>query len=406
MRTRGRRQRLLVGLVAFVVSAAVTAIAAATATPGGSSKTFARTLSSPSPASASPSAAAQRAPLRIGLSYADTLTWMSDQELAKGLNDAVTLGASWIRVDLSWNDIQPDGPGEFEWHRFDRVVKAADARHLKVLATIGYTPQWAREASCRTDQSCPPADPAAFAAFARDAAQRYGPMGVHTWEIWNEPNLPYWAPAPDPAAYTTLLRASTRAIRSADPQAFLLLGGLAAVATDPATHYVSQTSFLEAVCRLGANKLVDAISYHPYTYPYLPSATTSFGTAFQRISSTKDNLMEILDRYGTPDLPIWITETGAPTDGPRSAADGTHIPAGASHVTESWQASIARDTIPAAAANPHVAAVFWFSDRDSGTPAQRQQRSLFYGLREYDGTAKPAFAALKQSIAAYERTRK
>ncbi|MDH6116445.1 hypothetical protein ABH930_000844 [Kitasatospora sp. GAS204A] len=399
----GRRQRLLAAVVAFIVSAVATVLAG-TATPASPSV---RATAKPAPdaaASAPPSQAGDPGkPLRIGISYGDTLTWKDDPGLATGLGDAVDTGAKWVRVDLSWDDIQPDSSKTYEWQRFDRVLSAAKARGLEVLPTIGYTPKWARKAGCTDDNSCPPANPAAFAAFATAAAKRYAPQGIHTWEVWNEPNIPFWAPAPDPAAYTQLLADTSKALRAADPKAYILLGGLAAVSTGQDTGYVSQGDFLTAVCKLGANKLVDAISYHPYTYPYLPSAKTSFGTAMEDISSTPGNLVAILTTYGTPNMPIWITETGAATNGPGTVTDGTNITPQTTHVTEQYQAAIASDTIRAAAANPHVAAVFWFSDQDTGQASDKQHRSEFYGLRRYDGSPKPALGALKDAIGAYEK---
>jgi hypothetical protein len=409
VKTSGGRQRLLVALCAFVAALGTTIVAAcASSSPGSSSR-------GPEAASPAPGSAAQTAPatsatpasqsrqLRIGIAYGDTLPWKSDAALARGLDDAVAVGATWVRVDLSWNDIQPDSSHVYHWQRFDRVVQAARARHLNVLPTIAYTPAWAREPGCHT-QSCPPADPVRFADFAKDAAERYAPMGVHTWEIWNEPNIHnFWSPKPDPAAYTHLLRVTAHAIRAVDRKTYLLMGGLAAVNTDPKRGFTSQVGFLTAVSKLGANRLVDAVSYHPYTYPYLPGATTGFGTSFERISTTRENLAAVLDTYGTPDIPIWITETGAPTNGPGSAADGKTIPPVTTHVTEAFQAEIASATVPAAAANRHVAAVFWFADQDSGTAKDKARHSLFFGLRRYDGTAKPSFDAFKASIAAYER---
>lgn len=397
------KQRLVVALVAFVTSAVATVVAAASS-PSSSASARPSTAAAPTAGAQTGGQDTSRG-LRIGLSYGDTLTWKSDKDLATGLNDAVELGASWVRVDLSWNDIQPSSPNTYEWSRFDRVAKAARARNLDVLATISYTPSWARAFNCSSaadDQSCPPADPQTFASFAAKAAKRYAALGIHTWEIWNEPNI-FWDPAPNATAYTQLLKATAKALRAADPKSYILLGGLAAVSTDKSAGYESQSDFLTEVAAQGGNKVVDAVSYHPYTYPYLPSAKTGFGTAYERISSYRDNLVGILARYGTPNLPIWITETGAPTDGPGRATDGTSIPPNTTHVTEGFQAKIASDTVNASAANPHVAAMFWFSDQDSGTAADKQHRSLFYGLRRYDGSRKPAFAALKAAIAAYEQ---
>ena len=395
---------MITALVAIVVTAAATVVGVLS---GSSSGTQAGGGAVPKATAVSTAPLPGAGQLSFGIAYGDTLLFDDDQDLASALDDAVTLGAHWVRLDLSWEDIQPDEPDSYQWQRFDRVVAAARARGLNLLPTIAYTPKWARQADCHAGQSCPPADPAAFAAFAGMAAERYAPMGVSVWEIWNEPNISdFWEPAPDPVAYDTLLRLTAAAIRGVEPKAYLLMGGLAAVGTDPKIDFMSQTDFLTAVSELGANKLVNAISYHPYSYPYLPTDDTSFGTAFQRISTySSDNLVAVLDRYGTPDEPIWITETGAPTNGPGAVADGTTVPPGATHVTDALQARIAAASVTAAGNNPHVAALFWFTDKDSGTAAQKGYRSKFYGLREYDGTPKPAFAALQQAIAAYQRKR-
>ncbi|GAA1156889.1 hypothetical protein F4556_002555 [Kitasatospora gansuensis] len=395
----GGRQRLVVGLVTFVVALGATVLTGG----GGPAPAAAPTAAgSPAASAAASPTATQAKGLNIGIAYGDTLTWESEPNLKLGLDDAVNTGAKWVRVDLSWSNIQPESSKRYEWQRFDRVVKAARDRKLEVIATIGYTPAWARKPGCGDDVSCAPASPDAFAAFAKKAVERYAPMGVHTWEIWNEPNIPFWFPKPDAPAYTNLLRATTKAMRAADANAYLVMGGLAAVGTYPAKNYISHSEFLTEVCKLGGNKLVDAIAYHPYTYPHLPSAKTDFGTAFEDISTTKSNLMAVLETYGTPNLPIWLTETGAPTNGPGSAADGKTIPPDATHVTEAFQADFALDTIPAAAANKHIAAVFWFADKDDGTEKDKGQRSKFYGLRYHDGSPKAALNAWKAAITTYE----
>ena len=402
-----KRQRMTTALVALVVTAAATIVGVLASSSSSSGAAPVSAAAAPTKAAVSAAPVPKVGQLSFGIAYGDTLLFDDDQDLASALDDAVTVGAHWVRLDLSWEDIQPDEPYEYQWQRFDRVVKAARARGLNLLPTIAYTPKWARQSSCHAGQSCPPADQAAFAAFAKQAVARYTPMGITTWEIWNEPNISdFWQPAPSPAAYDNLLKLTTTAIRSVNPKAYLLMGGLAAVGTDAKIGYMSQTDFLTAVSKLGANKLVNAISYHPYTYPYLPTDDTAFGTAFQRISTySSDNLVAVLDKYGTPNEPVWITETGAPTSGPGAAASATSIPSGATHVTDAFQAQIATASVTAAGNNPHVAALFWFSDKDSGTSSQTQYRSKFYGLRNYDGTPKPAFTAFEKAITAYEQKR-
>lgn len=346
--------------------------------------------------------------LRFGVSYGDALTWMPEAKLTQAMADAKELGVQWLRVDLSWRNIQPDSPTQYLWERFDRVVAAARADGLEVLPTIAYTPEWAGDPSCAaTSQACPPADNAKFAEFARLAAQRYAPLGVHTWEIWNEPNIRgFWrtGTGPDPARYTALLTATSQAIRSVDQDAYLVMGGFAAVDTVPSRKSVAPAEFLGRLARDGALKEVDAIGYHPYTYPLLPSTTTAEGTAFQRIDSPKNSLVATLRRYGAPDMPVWLTETGAPTWAKGKAASAQEDQ-GTTHVTERLQAEIAADTVTAAAAEPSVQAVFWYSYQDGAAEGQDDRQSLFYGLTRYDGTHKPSFTAYKKAIAAYEKQR-
>jgi len=152
--------------------------------------------------------------MKVGFSYGETLSGLSPAALAAELDDSAALGARWIRADLAWDDVQPLSATSYDWSRFDRIVAAATARQLTVLPIISYTPAWARPAGCTTDK-CAPARPAKFAAFARAAALRYSPQGVHTWEIWNEPNISFfWQPAADPAAYARLVEPTAAAIRA------------------------------------------------------------------------------------------------------------------------------------------------------------------------------------------------
>ncbi|MBM9622022.1 cellulase family glycosylhydrolase [Streptomyces zhihengii] len=336
-------------------------------------------------------------PLRTGIAYGNTLVSMPDAELAAALDDVVSLGGGWVRADLAWRDVQADGPDAYRWHLFDRVVEAARARDLEVLPVLAYTPPWARPDGCASDK-CAPADPAAFAAFAGAAAARYAQRGVHIWEIWNEPNLVrFWQPAPDPAAYAVLLREAGRALRAADPAARVVLGGLGAAPSGGGD--IAQTEFLAEVCERGGNRLVDAVGYHPYTYPDL-TAVAGHTTAWDAVAGGPDSLEGVLAAYGTPGLPVWITETGAPTGGPGTASDGSPAASGpaATHVTEARQAAVAADVVRAAAADPVVGALFWYSDRDLGT--DRSTNEDFYGLRRSDGSPKPALGALRRAIGA------
>ena len=153
--------------------------------------------------------------------------------------------------------------------------------------------------------------------------------------------------------------------------------------------------------KLGGNHAVDAVAYHPYNGATLPSSYANGQTPFDRISGSRDSVAAALAANGSAGMPIWITETGVSTNAPGAAGDGTSNQSIASHVTEGYQAQIAANTVTTLAANPHVATMFWYSDQDSALAQDYSDLGAFFGLRRYDGSVKPAFGALKNSIATY-----
>jgi hypothetical protein len=374
----------------IVVGCCLLAIGASTAfAVGGEPSAKALSAEAKSTASAKPTAKATSTQhtLSFGLAYGDTLLGASDRTIDTALDDAVTLGAHWIRVDLPWESVQPESWDGYDWGQFDEIADAAQDRGLKIDAILDDVPSWARESSCRTNYACPPAEFSQFAAFAAAAATHYAPLGVNTWEVWNEPNIDAWAPGPDPAAYEQLLVDTSKALRAAEPDAFVILGGLAAVIDDPKLERMDAFDFLTQVAALGGTKYVNAVGFHPYSLPVLPSQSVNF----QMISSSPQNLVSVLQRYGTPNVSIWLTETGAQVTG--AGPDG-NVTEPAIKTREQQQAAYATNLVQTVAANSYVGADFWYSDQDDAA------NNLYFGLRRANGTYRPAFDALKDEISA------
>jgi hypothetical protein len=324
--------------------------------------------------------------LDFGIDYSDTLPWETDSELAASLDDAVDVGATWIRVDLAWEDYQSTSAAFApDFSRFDRVVEAANARGLHILATIDFPPVWARNAACLDTSACAPADPAQFAEFAQTAVEHYAPMGLHDWEIWNEPNNQAWQPTPDPAAYATLLSDTARAIHTADSSSTVILGGLAASQSHPGVPYIAAPDFIREVAADGGLNGVDAVAYHPY-----PNQDVATSATIESIDSTPDNLVAALSEAGVPKMPIWITETGFSTPELLEAKPNAAILA----KEEAAQSEVATELVHVLADIPNVAAMFWFNDQDESSAR------LWYGLRTQAGVRKPAFDALHSAISA------
>lgn len=299
------------------------------------------------------------------------LLWGSDAEVDADLDAMAATGAKWLRFDFDWASAEPT-PGNYRWTYIDRVVNKARARGLRILATPSYTPTWARPAG--TTDKYAPADPGTYAAFVKAAASRYAPLGVHHWEIWNEPNVQqFWQPAPNVGQYAAMLKAAAGAIRSVDAKAVVLNAGLAPAADTADGQYISPRTFLSRLYQAGARTSFDAVAMHPYAWPYGISAAGDWNQ-WNSMPKTYD----IMVANGDGAKKIWATEYGAPT-GANSRA-----------VSEADQARFVREAFPAWAGQVWSGPVFWYSFRDAGTdPADLEDN---FGLQRRDARAKPALA--------------
>ncbi len=161
------------------------------------------------------------------------------------------MGLRWTFMPVYWRALEPDGPVNLgqdtppSWRELDAFVIAAKERHLNVLmqapvvgGNAGGPPKWAGR---REPGKSAPGDMAGLAAFAGKLAERYRPggtlarregwgtnYGVRAWELDNEPGSyrTHWqGQAADYAEFAT--RTAAR-IKSADPQAVIVVPGLAA----------------------------------------------------------------------------------------------------------------------------------------------------------------------------------
>lgn len=324
---------------------------------------------------ASASAANSFGSQMFGISPGGAIQNLDSTTLARDLDALQTAGSKWLRVDINWAQIQRGGPTSYDWANIDRVVQGAQSRGMSVLGVIVYTPGWARPSG--TSATYGP-DPATYAAFARKAVEHYSAMGVHTYEVWNEPNVPaFWTPSPNPAAYTRLLKAAYPAIKAADPGATVLTGGTAPAPTDGTSF--SPVEFLKRVYANGGQGYFDAVSHHPYSWPAAPGQAESW-SAWYQMYGTNPSLRSTMVDNGDGAKKIWATEFGAPTNGPSG-----------SHVSEATQATMIAEAYTVWQTYSWGGPLFTYSGRDLGTSTDTREN--FFGLMRYDFTKKPSFAA-------------
>lgn len=286
------------------------------------------------------------------------LSWwlgLSDADTNRALDMAKSVGVESLRIDISWYVVEYE-EGEPDWSLIDPLVDMAIARDISVLGMLYDSPAWL---SGSTDPHTPPSDPQLFAEFAAATATHY--LGrIDTWEIWNEQNIPrFWA-TPDPVAYAELLKAVYPAIKAVDSSATVITGGLS-----PDPSGIDPLAFVEAMYAAGAGGYFDALSMHPYSFPYLPT-----------LDSVKA-VHDVMTANGDGDKKVWLTEVGAPT--------GTSPWA----VSEEDQAETIKIFIDAARTTDYVGPVYLYSLLDTGSSLSDPEDN--FGLLRGDFTPKPAF---------------
>lgn len=300
-----------------------------------------------------------------------------------------------VREPFSWARIETT-PGHLDFSVYDGVMAAAAGAGLRVLPVLMDPPPWRSTApqTGRLRAMYPPRDPADMALFATALVDRYGPRGsfwaahpqltpspIHSWQIWNEPNIPaFWATGPDPAAYVRLLAAVSSAIRGADPTAEVVAGGL-----PYAGNGITVADFIAGMYAAGARGGFDTLAIHPY------AATAAGVLELLRLVRAQ------LDGLGDPTRPIWATEFGWATGGPPVTITNT----------EAVQATLLRDTVTLMQRASDVLGLRGFVAfrwRDvAPNSGQTDVWALHTGLLRGDGTPKPALDAFRDAADAWRQ---
>ena len=266
---------------------------------------------------------------------------MLDISLEGGLEEVDKAGTYWVRHNsLYWPDIEPE-EGKRTWDEdLEKQLIAAHDRNLQVILIVRGTPEWAQKVDGSVCGPIKQEKFEAFASFLKDAVVRYSqsPYFVNYWEICNEPDAPIsdhtwpfgcWGDKNDSyfggGYYAEMLKLAYQAVKSAAPQAIVLLGGLL-LDCDPINppeyppgsgEYKDCTSskFLEGVLLNGGGDYFDIVSFH--AYDYYGSALGKFGnpnwhsawnTTGPSLIAKANYLLSVLSAYGYSDKPLINTE--------------------------------------------------------------------------------------------------
>lgn len=316
-------------------------------------------------------------PLPTTIGIADSDIWFSSPaDVSKSFDAVVATNVKTVRIGIPWAGVE-QVQGQLNWTDADKLVNAAVSKNMAILVAINSTPAWA-VAPNNPPIVSPPASMAAFADFCAKVAQRYKGK-ISAYEVWNEPNgVQFWRPAPDAAAYTSMLKAAYPKIKAVDSGVTVIGGVLGAVA-DLGTSLINPVTFLNQMYAAGAKNNFDAVSFHPYQY------TLKFSAGIPIQNSPVNQLMQMrltMVNNGDAGKKIWASEYGQPVAGSSEATQSDYI----GDIITKWQEM------------PYTGPLMIYTLLDKKTGSSDVEDT--FGIYRSDWTAKPVQQTMKSSIAA------
>lgn len=317
---------------------------------------------------------------------------------AGDLKGMAAKGVHTDRFELGWKSVVPR-QGTFHWGPSDRFIGALAWRRIRPLPFVWGSPRWVANTPGRPPIDSP-AHEQAWERFLKAAVDRYGPGGsywtngyrqrygaratpmpIHSWQVWNEPNLkkffnPEGSDFQTVHQYARLLKISHDAIKRRDRAAHIVLAGNPGY---PPAGGMKAWVFLDRLYgQPGIKNEFDVAALHPYA-----STVWDFGQEVRRVHS-------VMVQHGDGATPLWLTEFGwgsAPLD--RFGIN--QGPAG--------QARLLQGSFEMALRNRsawNVQRLYWFLWRDPAPNSRFAHRCSFCGsagLLRHNRTAKAAFNA-------------
>jgi xylan 1,4-beta-xylosidase len=207
----------------------------------------------------------------------------------------------------------PGGAPVYDWTITDRIFDALSRNGVRPLVEVGFMPEALSthprpyrhdfpRGDIFTGWSYPPRDydkwQALITAWVQHLHERYG-EGVKDWlwEVWNEPDIPYWHGTPE--EYNRLYDVTAAAVRHVLPSA--RIGGPETTRPSSASAGAFLSQFLEH-CARGRNAAtggigapLDFISFHPKGSPKSVDGHVRMGLAAQL--SAVDRGMQIVASF-------------------------------------------------------------------------------------------------------------
>jgi len=155
--------------------------------------------------------------------------------------------------------------------------------------------------------------------FGQHLMDRYGIAEVSQWyfEVWNEPNIDFWAGNPKQPTYFELYDHTARALKSVSP--LLRVGGPATAAADWIEPFLAHLSQQHVP--------IDFVSSHGYGDDTVENLfhTNEQIPMNQRVCRAIKKVRDQIKASGRPQLPLFWTEWNVPSYGDLGARDSIYV---------------------------------------------------------------------------------
>jgi hypothetical protein len=293
-------------------------------------------------------------------------------------------GVKSMRLPLTWAAVQAKRGGPFDWSQVDSTIELTAKSGIEVLPFLLGPPTWAVPVASvpgaggvKAPSRLPVSGAAAtgWSGFLAAAVARYGPTGtfwsenplvpkvpIHNWQIWNEPNFKYFVTKPNPTEYGKLVTISSKAIKSADPTAHVILAGLFSKpaggrrlagkrVANPTSPNWWAAYFLEQMYKTnpGIKTKFQGVALHPYVARY------------RQLPTEIEETRKVLTAAGDGAKGLWVTELGWSSEPPQGPSNVFAVGAAG----QARELKGAFTLLKADQAKYRLQRVYWFSVDDA-----------------------------------------
>lgn len=284
-----------------------------------------------------------------------------------------------LRISFGWDAIESE-KDKYNWLFWDDFVKlAVEDYGITLIPYVCYMPRWNSRGAADSLYfwNYPPVDAEQFGEFMKAIVTRYKKW-IKTWELWNEPDIwVYWQGSPE--EFANLVKIGARAVKEADPEAKVVLGGMA-----------YSENFLEKLFKdYGVGPLVDVVNMHNYFETWSEQS-------LENIDDHIGKMSQVILKYGNQQ-PLWMAEVGYSTFRQGTKVSSSYSAYYDYEHTPDYQAVDLFKRLSLIVGTGKVAAVAWYEIKDLPATDEvigDEYNNRHLGLAYQDYSPKPAQKAL------------